>query len=90
MDTANFSLEADRATPLDHEIMARLEQTTVTPSGRSHLVNNEPIDERTKVYEDILMAKTDISELTPGDLLIRDMKVVNGIPIPGFPILVKV
>ncbi|XP_058799640.1 exopolyphosphatase PRUNE1 [Phymastichus coffea] len=93
VDTVNLSREAARATPLDHEIMERLEQATTartTASGRSLVEKNEEtMDERTRVYRDILAAKTDISELTPGDLLIRDMKVANGIPIPGFPILVK-
>jgi inorganic pyrophosphatase/exopolyphosphatase len=48
------------------------------------------IIERTNIYNKILKAKTDISKLSLNDLLIKDLKVVNGIPIPGFQILVKV
>ncbi|XP_008208195.1 exopolyphosphatase PRUNE1 [Nasonia vitripennis] len=78
IDTANFSEEAKRATPLDHEMIAKLEE-----------ISDGDAQVREKLYQEILQAKTDISELTPVDLLIRDLKVVNGVPIPGFPILVK-
>lgn len=78
MDTCNFSREADRATPTDFEVIQSLEEVGSLDT------------ERDVVYREILSAKTDISGLTPGDLMIKDLKVVNGVPIVGFPILVMV
>ncbi|XP_014221744.1 exopolyphosphatase PRUNE1 isoform X1 [Trichogramma pretiosum] len=78
IDTANFSKEADRARPLDREMAEEIEKICCFSAS-----------ERRQLYEQILKAKTDISELTPDDLLIRDLKVVNGVSIPGFPILVR-
>lgn len=46
--------------------------------------------DRDQVYQGILAAKTDISELTPDDLILRDLKFESGVPFIGFPILVKV
>lgn len=76
VDTCNFSREADRATPTDFEVIQSLEEVGSLDT------------ERDVVYREILSAKTDISGLTPGDLMIKDLKVVNGVPIVGFPILV--
>ncbi|XP_024936574.1 exopolyphosphatase PRUNE1 isoform X2 [Cephus cinctus] len=77
IDTCNFSKEADRATPMDFDVIRQLEElNTLHPS-------------RDQLYQDILNAKTDISQLTPDDLIIKDLKVVNGIPIVGLPILVE-
>ncbi|XP_014208504.1 exopolyphosphatase PRUNE1 [Copidosoma floridanum] len=79
IDTANFSEEAGKATPLDREMMARLGRI----SARAD--TNGP-DELYRMLQD---AKSDVGQLTPADLLIKDLKVVNGVPIPGFPVLVK-
>lgn len=46
--------------------------------------------DRDQVYQGILAAKTDISELTPDDLILRDLKFESGVPFIGFPILIKV
>ncbi|KAJ8668423.1 hypothetical protein QAD02_010086, partial [Eretmocerus hayati] len=78
IDTANFSKEADRATALDHEMANEL--------GKICCMNEL---HRTQLFDEILQAKTDVSGLNSDDLLIRDLKVVNGVPISGFPILVK-
>lgn len=78
VDTCNFSREADRATPTDFEVIQSLEEVGSLDT------------ERDVVYREILSAKTDISGLTPNDLMIKDLKVVNGVPIVGFPILVQV
>ncbi|KZC04737.1 Protein prune like protein, partial [Dufourea novaeangliae] len=77
IDTCNFSKEADRATSTDVQVVEQLETI-----GRLSIARNVTFDE-------IIRAKTDISELTPDDLLIRDLKVAAGVPIVGLPILVK-
>ncbi|XP_033210602.1 exopolyphosphatase PRUNE1 isoform X2 [Belonocnema kinseyi] len=77
VDTCNFSTEADRATPTDFEVIQSLEEVGSLDT------------ERDAVYREILSAKTDITGLTPSDLMIKDLKVVNGIPIAGFPMLVQ-
>ncbi|XP_015122140.1 exopolyphosphatase PRUNE1 isoform X1 [Diachasma alloeum] len=79
VDTCNFSAEAGRATPLDIEIMEKLESLRQEKATKT----------RDEIHSLILDAKTDISSLSPEDLLIKDLKYVNGIPIPGFPILVE-
>ncbi|XP_076248242.1 exopolyphosphatase PRUNE1-like isoform X3 [Calliopsis andreniformis] len=77
IDTSNFSKEADRATPIDVEIVETLEKV-----GKLDL-------DRNKAFNEIIKAKTDISHLTPDDLLIKDLKVTGGVPIVGLPMLVK-
>lgn len=78
VDTCNFSKEADRATPADVEIVESLEKVGLLDLDRD------------KVFNEIVKAKSDISELTIDDLLIKDLKVIVGIPIVGLPMLVKV
>ncbi|XP_066586696.1 exopolyphosphatase PRUNE1 [Prorops nasuta] len=77
-DTYNLSKKVDRATPLDYEMIEKLEK----------LGNLKAVD-RDETYKDILNAKTDISCLTTYDLLIRDLKETNGVPIAVFPMLVE-
>ena len=77
IDTGNFSKKVDRATATDIEIVETLEKI-------GHL---NP--DRTKLFNEIVNAKTDVSQLTPNDLLIKDLKVVVGVPIVGLPMLVK-
>jgi inorganic pyrophosphatase/exopolyphosphatase len=45
---------------------------------------------RAKLFEELLAARSDVSNLTPSQLLIKDMKVASGIPVPGLPMLVEV
>lgn len=78
VDTCNFSKEVDRATPADVEIVESLEKVGLLDLDRD------------KVFNEIVKAKSDISELTIDDLLIKDLKVIVGIPIVGLPMLVKV
>ncbi|XP_048511723.1 exopolyphosphatase PRUNE1 [Athalia rosae] len=78
IDTANFSKKANKATPTDLEIIQRLEEITSIVSDRE------------QDYREILSAKTNISGLTASDLLMKDLKITNGIPIPGLPMLVQV
>lgn len=73
-----MSDEAGRATATDIEILNTLEQL-----GRL-------TSDRTETFEKIMHAKTDISELTLEELMIKDLKVMNGIPLVGFSLLVEV
>ena len=77
VDTCNFSKEANRATPADVEIVESLEKVGLLDLDRD------------KAFNELVKAKSDISELTIDDLLIKDLKVIVGIPIVGLPILVK-
>ncbi|XP_043286357.1 exopolyphosphatase PRUNE1 [Venturia canescens] len=77
VDTHNLSAQAARARPLDREIIRRLEEPV------------ETVPPREQIYEEILAAKTDVSNLTAEDLLLKDLKVVDEVALPGFPILVE-
>jgi len=77
VDTYNMSDEAGRTTATDIEILNTLEQL-----GRL-------TSDRTETFEKIMYAKTDISELTLEELMIKDLKVTNGIPLVGFSLLVE-
>ncbi|XP_046141708.1 exopolyphosphatase PRUNE1 isoform X1 [Osmia bicornis bicornis] len=77
IDTCNFSKEADRATSADKEVAHLLETL-----GQLDL-------DRSKAFDEIVEAKSDISKLTVDDFLIRDLKIANGVPIVGLPILVE-
>jgi hypothetical protein len=45
---------------------------------------------REKLFQELLAARSDISNLTPSQLLVKDMKIASGIPVPGLPMLVEV
>jgi len=78
IDTYNMSYEAGRATTIDIDVLNDLEQL-----GRL-------TSDRTEIFKKIMHAKTDISELTLEELMIKDLKVTNGIPLVGFSLLVEV
>lgn len=78
IDTYNLSKKVERATSMDIEIIEALEK-----------IGSLDLD-RDKVFNEIFNAKSDISELTVDDLLIRDLKETFGVPITVLPILVKV
>lgn len=78
IDTYNMSDEAGRATTIDVDVLNALEQL-----GRL-------TSDRTKTFKKIMHAKMDISELTLEELMIKDLKVTNGIPLVGFSFLVEV
>lgn len=78
IDTYNLSKKVDRATSMDIEIIEALEK-----------IGSLDLD-RNKVFNEIFNAKSDISELSVDDLLIRDLKETSGVPITVLPILVKV
>lgn len=78
MDTACFSQAADRTTELDLKMAMELENRGVDSTRRE------------KLFQELLAARSDISNLTPSQLLEKDMKIALGIPVPGLPILVQV
>lgn len=85
IDTINFSESADKAKPLDIEINAEIEKALG--------LKNE---DRTKLFEDLVKARSDVSSLSASQLLLKDLKVISNddkskvVAIPGFPILVEV
>lgn len=85
LDTINFSVSADKARPLDIEINGEIE--------RALNLNEE---ERLKLFNELVRARSDVSSLSALQLLSKDLKVIsnndksNIVAIPGFPILVEV
>ncbi|KAJ9575630.1 hypothetical protein L9F63_007491, partial [Diploptera punctata] len=77
LDTACFNPAADKTTELDLQMAAELERRGVKGSQKD------------KLFADLLAARSDVSSLTPSQLLLKDMKVTSGVPMPGFPILVQ-
>ncbi|KYQ53247.1 Discoidin domain-containing receptor 2, partial [Trachymyrmex zeteki] len=77
IDTYNMSDEAGRVTATDIDVLNALEQLGRLTSDRSD------------IFKKIMHAKTDISELTLEELMIKDLKVANGIPLVGFSLLVE-
>ncbi|XP_044763805.1 exopolyphosphatase PRUNE1 [Coccinella septempunctata] len=76
-DTLAVLPENKKATPLDIEMAKKLEDT---------FGFTEP---RLTLFKKIVDLHSDVSKLTPDQLLIRDLKFVGNIPIPGLPMLVE-
>lgn len=85
LDTANFSVDGDRARPLDIEINQYIENAL-----------NSTADDRAKLFDDLVKARSDISSLSSLQLMSKDLKIISNqsrshiIAFPGFPILVEV
>lgn len=85
LDTINFSESAGKATPLDIEINNEIE--------KSFGLNES---DRTKLFNDLVKARSDVSSLSALQLLSKDLKIISNddkskvVAIPGFPILVEV
>lgn len=80
LDTANFLPSADRARPLDFKMADELE----------NILNIEDKDTyKSVMFSEILAARIDCSSLNSLQLLSRDLKIINGLPLPGLPMLVK-
>ncbi|XP_012216865.2 exopolyphosphatase PRUNE1 [Linepithema humile] len=77
VDTYNMSKEAGRATATDIDVLNAIEKLGGLTS------------DRTETFNKLVKAKTDISELTLEELMIKDLKVINGIPLVGFSLLVE-
>lgn len=85
LDTVNFSPSADKSRELDVSIANQIEDIIeFDVKSRKHLFN------------ELIKARSDISSLTPLQLLSKDLKIILNpsksivIAIPGFPILVEV
>lgn len=85
LDTVNFSPSADKTKPLDIEMNKEIEQ----------LLNLNETD-RLEIFNDLVIARNDVSSLTALELLSKDLKVIvssdksTAVAIPGFPILAEV
>ncbi|XP_076286145.1 exopolyphosphatase PRUNE1-like isoform X2 [Lasioglossum baleicum] len=84
VDTFNLSEKTERTTPIDIQSLERLE----------HLVKQFDsedcqLEDRNTVYSRLIQARNDISELSLDDLLIKDVKVMDGVPIVGMPMLIR-
>lgn len=77
IDTYNMSVEAGRATATDIDVLNTLEKLGGLTSNR------------TEIFNEIMTAKTNISELSLEELMIKDLKVINDIPLVGFSFLIE-
>ncbi|KAF2894315.1 hypothetical protein ILUMI_11863, partial [Ignelater luminosus] len=76
-DTIAFSPEAGRVKELDILVSKKLSERF-------------PLDHDVKsVFDELWSAHNDVSHLTPKQLLSKDLKIVEGLPIPGLPMLVE-
>ncbi|XP_077289285.1 exopolyphosphatase prune [Arctopsyche grandis] len=80
LDTVNFLVSADKARPLDFEMAELLEKILSIENCDRH---------KKQLFEDLLRARTDYSNLNVHHLLKRDLKIMNKISIPGLPMLVE-
>lgn len=82
LDTINFSPEADKARPLDHQVLARMEA----------ILEIHDLAYRQLLFDDLAAARSDVSSLDSYQILFKDMKTVGNNPIvavPGYPIRVQ-
>lgn len=77
LDTINFNKSANRFTELDAQVISKLEK------------DFEITYTRDQIYNELTTARSDVSSLTPFQILHRDMKIINGVPFPGVPMLVS-
>lgn len=82
LDTINLSTTARRATPLDVEVLGKLENFCLEPINRS------------EIFNELMVAKMDVKSFTIEQLLRKDLKMVSvkdvDIAISSIPLLVKV
>lgn len=87
LDTVNFSKEADKARPLDIEIVEKIEKI---------LKIDDPVLNRLKLFDDLVKARSDVNSLNSLQILSKDLKIICNesntkiVAIPGYPILVQV
>uniref|UniRef100_A0A182S4W7 DHHA2 domain-containing protein n=1 Tax=Anopheles funestus TaxID=62324 RepID=A0A182S4W7_ANOFN len=86
LDTVNFSKQADKAKPLDHEIAAKIE-TYRNISEDNRLAHRE------QLFQSLVQARSDVSELNAYQLLLKDLKIIAQndriVSVPGFPMAVQ-
>lgn len=87
LDTVNFSKEADKARPLDIEIVDEIEKI---------LKIDDPVPSRKRLFDDLVNARSDVNSLNSLQILSKDLKIIYNenntrvVAIPGYPILVQV
>lgn len=87
LDTVNFSKEADKARPLDVEMVEKIERI---------LKIDDPVLNRLKLFDDLVKARSDVNSLNSLQILSKDLKIISNenntkiVAIPGYPILVQV
>lgn len=82
LDTINFSPDADKARPLDSEVLAKMES----------ILEVHDLSYRTKLFDELVAARCDVSSLDSYQILFKDMKVIGErmrFAIPGYPIRVQ-
>lgn len=79
LDTACLSVQANRATVKDHDLIASLKRL------------HPDLQPESVLFQSLLDARSNISNLTSAQLMIKDLKITKqGVPIVGLPILVQV
>ncbi|CAG9858914.1 unnamed protein product [Phyllotreta striolata] len=76
-DTQALSPKSGRAKELDHYIVGKLEEKF------------QFSDDRKTLFDILWKAHNDISQLTPRQILIKDLKIVGNVAVPGLPMLVE-
>lgn len=76
-DTQALSFESGRAKELDHSVAGKLENKFSFS------------DDRKTLFDKLWKAHNDVSHLTPKQILMKDLKIVDNIPVPGLPMLVE-
>lgn len=76
-DTIALNPENGRVRPLDIKIAERLERKFDLP------------EDRQKLFKYLWRVHTDTDNLTAEQLLLRDLKIIDGIPLPSLPMLVN-
>lgn len=85
LDTLNLSTSADKAHPLDFEIVNEIEQ-----------IISFDRNQREKLFDELVKARNNVDCLTALQLLSKDLKIITNnknafvVAIAGFPILVQV
>lgn len=85
LDNMNFSDSAVKAKPLDVDIYGEIER----------ILHSTEAD-RLNFYNELIKARSDISSLSPMQLLSKDLKIISNndgsyvVAFPGFPLLVEV
>lgn len=82
LDTINFSPEADKARPLDCEVLQKMEA----------ILEIHDLFYRNQLFDELVAARSDVSELDSYQVLFKDMKAIGQthiVAIPGYPIRVQ-
>lgn len=81
LDTVNFSKDAEKAKPLDFEMVETIEK---------YLNIEFPKEHRKKLFEDLVQARADVSTLNSLQVLSKDLKIIHSssdsnlrVAIPG-------